>query len=114
MTDVLGMLVFFGSIATIIVSLLRYRYRVQLLAAAMQHPGLLHGAPRQSGESAGAEVEARVEALEEKLAWLERLVESGDRARLTRVAADSLSTPAATHREVLAFDPGRTEAALPR
>ena len=113
MTDVLGMLVFFGSMAAIIVSFLRYRYRVKLLAAAMQHPGLLQSAAL-SGGSAGAEVEARIETLEEKLAWLERLVESGDRARLTRVRSDSLSVPATTHREMVALDPGRTEAALPR
>jgi hypothetical protein len=76
MADVLGTLAFFGSILAILVSFFRYRYRVKLLAAAMQHPGFLHAA--QGSGAMGAEVEARVEALEEKLAWFQRLVESGE------------------------------------
>ena len=72
---------------------------MKLLAAATSRPDLMHFAALERGADparAGKDAQAHVEALEERLEWLERLVrESGEaRARVagSRVASLSVTT----------------------
>jgi hypothetical protein len=93
MSDVLGMLAFFGCVLAILHAVLRHRYRMRLLATAQ--PALHQAASAPGHGLAAADVEARVEALEERLAWLERLVRDGDATLRSRVSPPS-SRPSGT------------------
>ncbi len=93
-------LIVFGSFVTIVVAVLRHRYRMKLLAAATSRPDLMHFAALERGADparVGKDAQAHVEALEERLEWLERLVrESGEaRARVAGSRVASLGTSAA-------------------
>jgi hypothetical protein len=89
----------FGSFVAIITVILRHRYRMKLLSAAMPRPEFAHFAATQAMTRPGAEAQARIEALEERLEWLERLVressDDGARARVASLAAGASKALAA-------------------
>ena len=103
MTDVLQMLIVFGSFLGAFWLFFRHRYRMKLLATVQIHPGLLAGLHPPS-RAAGAdpsrhgELDVRLEALEEKLEWLERLVQESANERV-RVAPERPPLAAASDGE---------------
>ena len=96
----------FGSFFGIIVVVLRHRYRMKLLAVATPRPELMHLAATPIMGRPGADAQARIEALEERLEWLERLVrESADAQSRARVA--SLAAGASKVLAAVSPDPDR-------
>jgi hypothetical protein len=107
-------LIVFGSFVTIVVAILRHRYRMKLLAAATPRPEFAHLSPLAHFPDAtrgGKDAQARIEALEERLEWLERLVRESGEAK-ARVEATRVGTRVESRVESLASGAGKVLAAI--
>jgi hypothetical protein len=104
MGDLLCLVVVFGSFVATVSMTLRHRYRMKLLAAAMQTPGFSHLGPREREREGLAEMDARLEGLEEKLSWVERLAsdreaQAAGALASSRAARDAYALGAAATKE---------------